>query len=90
MDESGLQLNNRPGAVLATKGSSRGHNNVDQKERNCERDNLSSICKMKGKNKNAEFKDDLSPDSVIYMSPKKMCLHNHKYLYSLAKRSFYT
>ncbi|XP_057660723.1 uncharacterized protein LOC130896560 [Diorhabda carinulata] len=60
MDETGLQLNNKPGYVIAQKGSK----------------NVAAITSSEkgetitGKNKKTEFEDGMSPGSVVYMNEK--------------------
>lgn len=79
MDETGLQLNNRPGAVLAKKGSKvvatitsteKGETVTVIACCNAEGVFLPPACIMKGKNKKAEYEDGLPPGSVLYMSQK--------------------
>lgn len=79
MDESGLQLNSRPGHVLAKKGS-KAVSTVTSTEKgetitiiaccNAEGNFLPPACIMKGKNKKAEFEDGMPPGSKLFMSPK--------------------
>ncbi|CAB3256885.1 unnamed protein product [Arctia plantaginis] len=79
MDETGLQLNSRPGHVLAQKGSKVVHT-VTSTEKgetitviaccNAEGTFLPPACIMKGKNKKAEFEDGLPPGSKLFMSQK--------------------
>lgn len=76
MDETGLQLNNRPGYVLAEKGS-KSVFSVTSGERgetitvlaccNAEGIFLPPVCIMKGKNKKPEFEDGMPPGSVVYV-----------------------
>ncbi|KAI5635189.1 DDE superfamily endonuclease domain-containing protein [Phthorimaea operculella] len=79
MDESGFQLNNRPGHVLAKKGS-KAVSTVTSTEKgetitviaccNAEGVFLPPACIMKGKNKKQEWQDGMPPGSVLYMSQK--------------------
>ncbi|CAK1595578.1 unnamed protein product [Parnassius mnemosyne] len=79
MDETGLQLNNRPGHVLAEKGS-KAVSTVTSTEKgetitviaccNAEGTFLPPACIMKGKNKKPEFEDGMPPGSKLFMSPK--------------------
>ncbi|KAL0829682.1 hypothetical protein ABMA28_003187 [Loxostege sticticalis] len=79
MDESGFQLNNRPGHVLAKKGS-KAVSTVTSTEKgetitviaccNAEGVFLPPACIMKGKNKKQEWQDGLPPGSVLFMSQK--------------------
>lgn len=79
MDESGLQLNNRPGLVLAEKGvkvvstitsTEKGETITIIACCNAEGNFLPPACVMKGKNKKNEFEDGMPPGSVVYMSQK--------------------
>lgn len=79
MDETGLQLNNRPGFVLAEKGS-KSVASVTSGEKgetitviaccNAEGAFLPPACIMKGKNKKPEYQDGMPPGAVVYMSEK--------------------
>lgn len=79
MDETGLQLNNRPDHVLAAKGS-KAVSTVTSTEKgetitviaccNAEGTFLPPACIMKGKNKKPEFEDGMPPGSKVFMSPK--------------------
>lgn len=79
MDESGLQLNNRPGHVLAKKGS-KAVSTITSTEKgetvtvigccNAEGTFLPPACIFKGKNKKAEFSDGMPPGSQVFMSEK--------------------
>lgn len=89
MDESGLQLNNRPGHVLAAKGS-KAVSTVTSSERgetitvvgccNAEGTILPPACIMKGKNKKPEFSDHMPPGSVLYMSQKSAYINSTIFL----------
>ncbi|XP_018578361.1 uncharacterized protein LOC108916564 [Anoplophora glabripennis] len=79
IDETGLQLNNKPGYVVAAKGS-RSVSNVTSGEKgetisviaccNGEGVFLPPACVLKGKNEKPEYKDGMPPGSAIYMSQK--------------------
>lgn len=79
MDKTGLQLNNRPGHVIAEK-SSKSVFSVTSGEKgetitviaccNAEGIFLPPACIMKDKNKKPEFEDGMPPGSVLYMSQK--------------------
>ncbi|CAK1598568.1 unnamed protein product [Parnassius mnemosyne] len=66
MDETGLQLNNRLGHVLAEKGETITVIACC----NAEGTFLPPACIMKGKNKKPEFEDGMPPGSKLFMSPK--------------------
>lgn len=79
MDESGLQLNNRPGHVLAEKGSKAVAMSTSTEKGetitvigccNAEGNFMPPACIMKGQRKKPEFEDGLPPGSVVYMSQK--------------------
>lgn len=79
MDETGIQLNNEPGKVIAKKGS-KDVMNVTSAEKgetitlisccNAEGNFIPPYCIFKGSNKKKEWEDNLPPGSVIKMSPK--------------------
>lgn len=79
MDETGLQLNNRPGYVLAKKGS-KAVSTITSTEKgetitviaccNAEGTFLPPVCIMKGKNKKSEFEDGMPPGAKLFMSEK--------------------
>lgn len=79
IDETGLQLNSRPGEVLAKKGS-KAVSTVTSTEKgetitlvaccNAEGNFLPPVVIMKGKNKKQEWEDDLPPGSVLFMAQK--------------------
>ncbi|KAB0804493.1 hypothetical protein PPYR_01463 [Photinus pyralis] len=89
MDESGLQLNSRPGHVLAAKGS-KAVSTVTSTERgetitvigccNAEGTVLPPACIMKGKNKKPEFTDNMAPGSILYMSQKSAYINSTIFL----------
>lgn len=79
MDETGLQLNNKPGYVIAKKGS-KNVAAITSSEKgetitlisccNAEGVYIPPACIFKGKNKKSEFEDGMPPGSVVYMSQK--------------------
>ncbi|KOC59386.1 Jerky protein homolog-like [Habropoda laboriosa] len=79
MDETGLQLNNKPGHVVAIKGS-KNVTSITSGERgetisvltccNGEGMFLPPFCIFKGKNKKEEYSDDMPPGAEIKMSEK--------------------
>ena len=79
MDETGLQLNNRPEHVIAEKGSKniaavtsgeKGETVTVISCCNAEGIFLPPVCIFKGKNKKREYEDGMPPGSLIYMSEK--------------------
>jgi len=85
MDETGLQLNNRPGMVLAERGSKAVVNITAQEKGetitvvaccNAEGQFLPPACIFKGKNKKSEFEDNMPPGSVVYMSQKSAYINS--------------
>lgn len=89
IDETGLQLNSRPGEVLAKKGS-KAVSTVTSTERgetitlvaccNAEGNFLPPAIIMKGKNKKKEWEDDLPPGSVLFMSQKSAYINKTIFL----------
>ncbi|XP_050303415.1 uncharacterized protein LOC126741122 [Anthonomus grandis grandis] len=78
-DETGLQMNNRTGIVLAEKGSKsvsmatcteKGETIFCIACCNAEGIFLSPACIMKGKYKKVEHEDGMPPGSILYMSEK--------------------
>ncbi|KAB0790264.1 hypothetical protein PPYR_03907 [Photinus pyralis] len=79
IDESGLQLNNNPGKVVATKGA-KTVNCVTSGEKgetvsviacvNAEGHFLPPVCIFKGKKKKPEFEDGLPPGGKVIMNEK--------------------
>nr|XP_023020198.1 uncharacterized protein LOC111508813 [Leptinotarsa decemlineata] len=79
MDETGLQLNNKPGKVVALKGS-KNVTSVTSGEKgetisvltcvNKEGTFLPPFCIMIGKNSKPEFSDGLPPGAEVKMSPR--------------------
>lgn len=79
MDETGLQLNNRPGIVLAEKGSKAVATTTSTEKGetitviaccNAKGNFLPPACIMKEQRKKPEFEDGLPPGSVVFMSQK--------------------
>lgn len=89
MDETGLQLNNRPGEVIAEKGS-KSVNTITSGEKgetvtvvSCfsgEGSYLPPYCIFKGKNKKAEYGDGLPPGSAIVMNEKSAYINSDLFL----------
>jgi hypothetical protein len=89
MDESGLQLNSRPGHVLAQKGS-KAVSTVTSTEKgetitiiaccNAEGTFLPPACIMKGKNKKPEFEDGMPPGTRLFMSQKSAYITSEIFL----------
>ena len=85
MDESGIQLINKPGSVIAGKGSKDVHV-ITSKEKgesvtvvacnNAEGYFLPPVLIIKGKNKKAAFEQDLSPGSKVYMNQKSSYINS--------------
>lgn len=78
-DESGLQLNNDPGKVVAVKGSKDVHNIISAERGenitiigciSAEGNYLPPYCIFKGKNKKKEWEDSMPPGSSIAMNAK--------------------
>lgn len=79
VDETGLPLNNKPGFVLAEKGSKDVHYLTSGEKGesitaivccNAEGNFLPPVCIFKGVNKKAEWEDQMPPGSSIVMSQK--------------------
>lgn len=89
MDESGLQLNNRPEHVIAAKGS-KNVAAVTSGEKgetitiicccNGEGTFIPPACIFKGKNKKKEYEDGMPPGSVVYMSEKSAYINTTIFL----------
>lgn len=89
MDETGLQLNNKAGYVIAAKGS-KNVAAVTSSEKgetitvisccNAEGSFLPPACIFKGKNKKAEFEDGMPPGSVVYMNEKSAYISTNLFL----------
>ena len=89
MDESGLQLNSRPGHVLAQKGA-KAVSTITSTEKgetitiigccNAEGTFLPPACIMKGKNKKPEFEDGMPPGSKLFMSQKSAYITSEIFL----------
>lgn len=85
MDESGLQLNNKPGKVVAAKGTRDVHL-VTAAEKgqtitvvaccNAEGNFLPPYCIFKGTYKKPEFEDGMPPGSKVVMSPKSAYINS--------------
>ncbi|KAK9722453.1 hypothetical protein QE152_g19701 [Popillia japonica] len=96
MDEKGLQLNNRPGGVIAKKGSkvvsaltaAEKGETITISCCNAEGTFLPPACIFKGKNKKPEFEDGMPPGSVVYMN-QEVGIHKHTNFSRVAKVSFY-
>ncbi|KAJ0180122.1 hypothetical protein K1T71_004713 [Dendrolimus kikuchii] len=79
IDETGVQLNNKPGKVIATKGAKSVHS-VTSGEKgetvsivaccNAAGNFLPPVVIIKGVNKKPEFQDGLPPGSEVYMNKK--------------------
>lgn len=89
MDETGLQLNNRPGEVIAKKGSKvvstltaaeRGETITVISCCNSEGTFLPPACILKGKNKKPEFEDGMPPGSIVYMNQKSAYINTEIFL----------
>lgn len=85
MDETGLQLNNKPGQVVAIKGSKnvaaitsgeRGETITVIACCSAEGTFIPPACIFKGKNKKKEYEDNLPPGSVVYMSEKSAYINS--------------
>jgi len=74
VDETGLQLNNRPGEVIAAKGSkvvtsiTSGETVTVVSCISAEGSYLPPFCIFKGKNKKAEYGDGMPPGSTVAMN----------------------
>lgn len=89
MDESGIQLINKPGSVIAGKGSKNVHV-VTLKEKgesmtvvagnNAEGHFLPQILVIKGKNKKKAFEEDLPPGSKVYMNQKPSYINSEIFM----------
>lgn len=97
MDETGLQLNNKPSHVLAMKGSK----SVPQLTSAEKGENISLICCcsaegnfippvaiFKGKNKKDEYSDGMPPGSDVYMNEKSSYI-NTDLFFKWLKEHFY-
>lgn len=89
MDETGLQLNNKPTFVLAEKGSKsvpvitsgeKGETITVIACCNAEGIFLPPACIMKGKHKKAEYEDGMPPGAVLYMSEKSAYINANLFL----------
>lgn len=89
VDETGIQINNKPGKVLATKGAKDVYS-LTTAERG-ENISLISCCSaegyflppvliFKGKNKKDEFLDGLPPGAGVLMNPKTSYINSELFL----------
>lgn len=92
MDESGLQLNNRPGHVIAKKGSKniaaltsgeKGETITIIACCNAEGYFLPPVCIFKGKNIKSEWNDGMPAGSKIYMGGKSAYVNTDLFFYWL-------
>jgi hypothetical protein len=89
MDETGMQLNNKPGSVLALKGSrsvttlTAGEGGETITVITCCNEGvfLPSACIFRGKHLKKEFIDDTPPGAQVYMSPKSAYINSEIFLY---------
>ncbi|KAK9720765.1 hypothetical protein QE152_g21910 [Popillia japonica] len=88
-DETGLQLNNRPGEVIAKQGSKvvSALTAAEKEESitvisccNPEGPFLPPACIFKGKTKKPEFEKGIPPGSVIYMNQKSAYINKQIFL----------
>lgn len=89
MDESGLQLNNRPNQVLAEKGS-KSVSSITSTEKgetitlvaccNAEGSFLPPAVIMKGKNIKKELEDNMPPGTKLFMSQKSAYMNSEIFL----------
>lgn len=96
MDESGLQLNNKPGQVIALKGS-KCVSTITSGEKgetisivccfNGEGNYIPPYCIIKGKNKKKEFSDGMPPGSTVMMNQKSAYM-NSELFYDWLKTQF--
>lgn len=89
VDETGVQINNKPGKVVATKGAKDVYSlTTSEKGENV---SLISCCSaegyfmppvliFKGKNKKNEFLDGLPPGSGVLMNPKSSYINSELFL----------
>lgn len=85
MDESGLQLNNKPSKVVAAKGSRDVHVITSSEKGetvtvvaccNAEGNFLPPYCIFKGTYKKPEFEDNMPPGSKVVMCPKSAYMNS--------------
>jgi hypothetical protein len=89
MDETGMQLNNKPGSVVALKGSRsvttltacEGGETITVITCCNEGVFLPSACIFRGKHLKKEFIDDTPPGAQVYMSPKSAYINSEIFLY---------
>jgi hypothetical protein len=93
-DETGLQVNNKPGHVLVKKGSTDVHLLTSAKKGNtisaissCSAEGhfLPPVSTFKGVNKKQEFEDGLPPGSAVIMSKKSVYVTSEAF--NMAERS---
>lgn len=96
MDESGLQLNNKPGEVIALKGSKCVSNFTSGEKGeiisvvSClhgEGNYIHPYCVFKGKNKKVEFSDGMPPGSAVVIN-KKLASMKSELFYDWLKTPF--
>lgn len=89
VDETGLQINNKPGKVVATKGAKDVYTlTTSEKGENvslvacCSAEGyfLPPVLIFKGKNKKDEFLDGLPPGSGVLMNPKSSYINSELFL----------
>lgn len=89
IDETGIQINNKPGKVIASKGakdvysltsSEKGENVSLIACCNAEGSFLPPVLIFKGKNKKPEFADGLPPGSDVFMNPKSSYINSDLFL----------
>ncbi|CAH1985221.1 unnamed protein product [Acanthoscelides obtectus] len=89
VDETGLQMNNKPGFVIAQRGS-KNVSAVTSAEKgetisvitscNAEGSFIPPTCIFKGKNQKPEFADGIPPGSLVFMSEKSAYVNNVLFL----------
>ncbi|CAH1959100.1 unnamed protein product [Acanthoscelides obtectus] len=89
VDETGLQMNNKPGFVIAQRGS-KNVSAVTSAEKgetisvitscNAEGSFIPPTCIFKGKNQKPEFADGMPPGSLVCMSEKSAYVNNVLFL----------
>lgn len=70
MDETGIQLNDRPGNVIVKKNTKIEQVSVF----------IPPTYAIKGKNKKPEFEDGMHPESLVYMSEKSAYVNSDIFL----------
>ncbi|CAH1989114.1 unnamed protein product [Acanthoscelides obtectus] len=89
VDKTGLQMNNKPGFVIAQRGS-KNVSAVTSAEKgetisvitscNAEGSFIPPTCIFKGKNQKPEFADGMPPGSLVFMSEKSAYVNNVLFL----------